>query len=182
MIKKLLIALVVIFVVIIGAVAVISLLTPTDCKVEREITINKPRAEVFAYLKQIKNQNAWGPWYKKDPSMKQEFRGNDGEVGFVSYWKSGSPEVGEGEQEIKKIVDGERVDTELRFKQPFETKADAYLLTESTGETQTKVKWGFNTSMPRPFNLLLLVIDMDKEIGKDFQEGLQSLKTQLEEN
>lgn len=182
MIKKLLIALVVIFVVIIGAVAVISLLTPTDCKVEREITINKPRAEVFAYLKQIKNQNAWGPWYKKDPSMKQDFRGTDGEVGFVSHWKSGSPEVGEGEQEIKRIVDGERLETELRFKEPFESRADAFLLTESAGESQTKVKWGFNTTMPRPFNLFLLVIDIDKEVGKDFQDGLQSLKAIMEKN
>ena len=88
MIKKLLIALVVIFVVIIAAVAVISLLTPTDFKVEREITINRSKADVFAYLKLIKNQNEWGPWFKKDPSMKQEFRGTDGEVGFVSHWKS----------------------------------------------------------------------------------------------
>lgn len=34
--------------------------------------------------------------------------------------------------------------------------------------------------MPRPLNIMCLVIDMDKEVGKDFEEGLTSLKTILE--
>ena len=55
--------------------------------------------------------------------MKIETHGTDGTPGFVSAWNSTSNEVGEGEQEIKKITEGERVDTELRFKRPFETKA-----------------------------------------------------------
>jgi uncharacterized protein YndB with AHSA1/START domain len=162
------------------AIAAAVMLTPTGFKVEREVTINKPKAEVFAYLKQIKNQSVWGPWHKKEPTMKQEFRGTDGEVGFVSYWKGETQDVGEGEQEIKGIVEGERIETELRFMKPFESKADAYLITEGVSDDQTKVKWGFTGDMPRPANLMLLLMDMDKEVGKDFAEGLSSLKTILE--
>lgn len=182
MLKKILIALGLIIVLGIVAIAAVVMMTPTDFKVEREVTINKPKSEVFAYARQIKKQNEWGPWYKKEPTMKQEFRGTDGEVGFVSYWKGETQDTGEGEQEIKKIVDGERIETELRFKQPFESKADAYLITEAVGENQTKVKWGFTSSMPRPMNLLLVIMDMDKEIGKDYQEGLNTLKTVLEKS
>jgi Polyketide cyclase / dehydrase and lipid transport len=180
MIKKILIAILVIAVLLIGALAILAFMAPTDFKVEREITINKPKAEVFGYLKLIKNQSVWGPWFKKEPTMKQEFRGTDGTVGFTAYWNGTTDDVGEGEQEIKRIVEGERIDTELRFKRPFESKADAYLLTDAAGENQTKVKWGFSSSMPRPMNLMLLVMDMDKEVGKDFGEGLASLKTILE--
>ena len=112
--------------------------------------------------------------------MKQEFRGTDGTPGFVSYWKGEKDEKGEGEQEIKKITENERIETELRFKEPFESKADAYLTTEAAPENTTKVKWGFVGDMPRPFNLMCLVVDMDKELGKDFEEGLSSLKSILE--
>ena len=180
MIKKIIIALVVIAVLIIGALGVLAFMAPTDFKVEREVTINKPKSEVFAYAKMLKNQNDWGPWFKKEPTMKQEFRGTDGTVGFTSYWNGTKDDVGEGEQEIKRIVEGERIETELRFKRPFESKADAYLITEAAGENQTKVKWGFTGSMPRPMNIMLLVMDMDKEVGKDFGEGLSSLKVILE--
>ncbi len=180
MIKKILLVLAGLIVLLIAAVVVLAFVAPTDMKVERQITINKPKAEVFAYMKMLKNQNIWGPWYKKDPAMKQEFRGTDGTPGFVSSWSSDNNEVGEGEQEIKKITESERIDTELRFKRPFETKSDAYMITEPAGENQTKVRWGFTDSMPRPLNIMMLAVDMDKEVGKDFEEGLATLKTILE--
>lgn len=180
MIKKVLIAVIAIVLLLIAAVAIAAFIAPTDCSVEREVTINRPKEQVFSYLKQIRNQNEWGPWFKKEPTMKQEFRGTDGEVGFVAYWNGTTDDVGEGEQEIKHLVDGERVDTELRFKRPFESKADAYLITEAPAENQTLVRWGFKSSMPRPLNIMLLVVDMDKMIGKDLDEGLATLKTTLE--
>lgn len=180
MIKKILVALVAIIVLLILAVAVASLAAPTDFRVEREVTINKPKADIYNYAKMLKNQNEWGPWYKKDPQMKQEHRGTDGQVGFVSYWKGTTGETGEGEQEIKKLVEGERVDTELRFKEPFESKADAYMTFEQAGAEQTKVKWGFSSSVPRPMNVFLLMMDMDAAAGKDFEEGLLGLKKVME--
>src|SRR5688500_12531203 len=174
-INSMLITIVALVVLLVAAVAIVSFVTPTDFRVERETTINKPKAEVFAYAKVLKNQNEWGPWYKKDPQMKQEFRGIDGQAGFVSAWK-GNSDTGEGEQEIKRIVENERIETELRFKEPFESRAAAWFTTEAAGEHQPKVKWGFASSMPRPLNVLLAVMDMDAMAGTDFEEGLASLK------
>jgi hypothetical protein len=113
--------------------------------------------------------------------MKQEFKGDDGLPGFVSSWKSENSDVGTGEQEIKKVSEGERLDTELRFKEPFESTADAYVITEAASTESTKVKWGFNSKVPRPFNVMCLVVDMDKTVGKDFEEGLSNLKRILEQ-
>lgn len=180
MIKKILIGLAALVLLVIGAVVILVMTVSGDYRVEREVTINKPKAEVFAYVKHLKDQNEWGPWHKRDPAMKTEFRGTDGTVGFVSAWKSEKPDVGSGEQEIKKITENERFDTEIRFIEPFTSKSDAWITTESVGENQTKVKWGFAGNMPRPANLMLLVMDMDKEVGKDFAEGLSSLKAILE--
>lgn len=162
------------------AVAALVFLVPANYKVEREVTISKPRTEVFAYAKMLKNQNDWGPWVKRDPNIKLSYKGNDGEPGFVSTWESEKEDVGAGEQEIKKIEDGKRIETEIRFKKPFESKSDAYLTMEDSGPDQTKVKWGFTGTMPRPLNLMLLFMDMDKEVGKDFDAGLASLKSIVE--
>ncbi len=178
MLKKVLIALGI--VVILGVVAIIAAvaLTPTECFVEREIVVDQPKDVVFEYVKHIKNQNDWGPWFKQDPAMHQESTGTDGTPGFVTRWKSET--MGVGEQEIMNIVPDEKVHTQLRFIEPFESSADAYLTTVSMGDSQTKVKWAFNTQMPRPLNIMLLFVDMDGLIGKDFEEGLASLKDILE--
>ena len=101
--KKVVVVVLIISLVTVGGFMILAYTSPTEYAVEREITINKSKEEVFAYLKLLKNQNEWGPWYKKDPTMKQEFRGTDGQPGFVSSWK-GNSETGEGEQEIKKIT------------------------------------------------------------------------------
>jgi hypothetical protein len=177
--KKVVVVVLIISLVTVGGFMILAYTSPTEYAVEREITINKSKEEVFAYLKLLKNQNEWGPWYRKDPTMKQEFRGTDGQPGFVASWK-GNSETGEGEQEIKKITEGERIDTELRFKQPFESKAESYITTEAAGENQTKVKWGMKGETPRPWNVLLLFMNMDQMVGKEFQEGLAKLKTKME--
>jgi uncharacterized protein YndB with AHSA1/START domain len=178
--KKILLGLVALIILVVGALVVLVFAVDPNFKVEREIEINKPRAEVFSYVKELKNQAEWGPWIKRDPNIKLTDTGTDGEVGYVSKWDSASEEVGTGEQEIVKIVDGEQIDTKLRFKKPFESEADAFLILSDSGSDKTKVKWGFNGSMPRPMNLMLLFMDMDKEVGKDFDEGLKNLKEILE--
>src|SRR3546814_5989183 len=96
------------------------------------------------------------------------------DLGFVYAWDG--KKIGKGEQEITNIVEGERMDTQLRFKEPFESEASCYLLTEAQGESQTVVKWGISGKSPYPFNLMSLFFDM----GNDFEEGLQGLKTILE--
>ena len=115
-----------------------------------------------------------------DPAMKKEFRGTDATVGFVSSWESTNKDVGKGEQEIKGIKDGERIDYEIRFIEPFASTSSAFMSTEAVSENQTKVKWNFHGVMPYPMNLMQLVMDMDKAIGGDLLTGLTNLKKLLE--
>lgn len=168
------------FLAIVALVLIIAALTPSEYAVEREIVIEKPKAEVFDYVKYLKNQSNFSVWANMDPNMKTDYIGIDGEPGFVSAWESKNEEVGKGEQEIKKITEGERIDYELRFIIPFEATDNAYMTTESVSENQTKVKWGFDGKMPYPMNLMLLFIDMEDMLGKDLETGLQNLKRLLE--
>jgi uncharacterized protein YndB with AHSA1/START domain len=159
---------------------ILALFVKKDYAVEREITINKPKQDVFAYVKYLKNQNNFSKWAKLDPAMKTEFKGTDGTAGFVSGWKSENGDVGEGEQEIKKITEGERIDLEIRFKEPMESSSQSYMITEAVDSSHTKVKWGFYGKMQYPFNLMCLFTSMDEMVGPDFEEGLTNLKVVME--
>jgi len=150
-----------------------------DFAVECSVVINRPKVQVFEYLKSLKSQNDWSTWGRKDPAMKTEYIGTDGTVGFISKW-DGNKEVGSGEQEIKKIVEGERIETELRFKKPLKITNMAHFTTEAIDSSITKVNWGFEGSMPYPLNIMNLM-DMSETVGKDFQEGLNNLKAKLEQ-
>lgn len=166
--------------VLIAIPLIVALFVKKDYAVEREITINKPKQEVFNYIKLLKNQDNYSKWATMDPNMKKSYRGTDGTVGFVSAWESKIDSVGVGEQEIKKIVEGERVDFELRFIKPFEATEPAFMTTEAVSENQTKVKWGFSGHMNYPMNLMMLFMDFEKMIGDDLQTGLNNLKNVLE--
>jgi hypothetical protein len=168
--------------VLIGLVLITAVFVKKEMSAEREVTINKTKAEVFNYVKYLKNQNNYSKWGSMDPAMKKEFKGTDGTVGFVSAWDSDKKDVGKGEQEITKIADGERVDYQLRFIKPWESTATSYMTTEAVSEDQTKVKWGFNGKMNYPMNIMRLFMNMDDMIGNDFATGLNNLKSTLEKN
>ncbi len=168
-----------IFVILLAIVGILGVIAPTEMHVEREVLISKPKETVFAYLKSLKNSEAWSPWAKRDPNMIKNYVGTDGTVGFISSW-TGNDQVGEGEQEIKNILEGERIDTELRFKKPMESTSRAYLITESVDANQTKVKWGMQGNNPFPGNVICFVLNMKKTLMADFDEGLKTLKEILE--
>jgi uncharacterized membrane protein len=150
-----------------------------DYAVEKEIVINKPKQQVFDYIKHLKNQDHYSTFTMKDPAMKKEFKGTDATVGFIYAWE-GNSDAGKGEQEIKKITEGERVETELRFAKPLEGKADAYMSTEAINEHQTKVKWGFKSRMPYPFNVIRIFMSVEDMMGKELDTSLQNMKADLE--
>ncbi len=167
-------------VAIVALILIIALFTKKDMQVTKSVIINKPLAEVFNYVKLLKNQDAYSKWGSMDPNMKKTYTGTDGTVGFISAWE-GNKDVGAGEQEILKIEEGKRIDYSLRFIKPFKSNADAFMIFEDAGNNQTKVSWGFKSKMPYPMNAMCLFVNMDEKVGADFQIGLDNLKKKMEQ-
>lgn len=168
--------------ILIGVVLILillGLLAPKNYEVSRSIVIDRDLKDVFQYLKLVKNQDNWSPWKKKDPNMVQSSIGTDGEVGFISKWK-GNKQVGEGEQEIISIIENESIDTQLRFFKPWKSESIGHLLVNSVEDKQTLVTWGFSGINKFPMSIFMLFMNMDKMVGKDFEEGLANLKVFLE--
>ena len=164
---------------LIGLIIILALIAPKNYDVKRSIVVNRSLQDTFQYLKLIKNQDDWSPWKKKDPNMKQSHTGIDGTIGFVNRWE-GNKDVGIGEQEIINIIENERIDSQLRFFKPWKSESDAYLMTKEVDASKTEVTWGFSGVNKVPMNIMMLFFNMDKTVGKDFEEGLASLKDNLE--
>lgn len=164
----------------IALILIVAIFIKKEYSVKREIIINRHVGTVFGYIKYLKNQDDYSVWSKMDPDMIKTYTGTDGTPGFISAWESDNKKVGKGEQEIIEVIEGEKLQTKLRFIKPFEGKADSSLITVPVSEKQTKITWQIHSSMKYPMNIMLLFMDMDKAIGNDFSTGLANLKEILE--
>lgn len=171
-----------ILLVLAGIIALIfigALFVKKEYAITRSIMIAKSRQEIFNYIRYLKNQKEYSKWVMTDPDKKEEFRGTDGQVGFVYYW-NGNQQAGEGEQEITAMKENERIDIEVRFVRPFAGLATTPFVLESAGDNQTKVIWGMSSAMKYPMNIMLLFLNMEKMLGNDLEISLNNLKRILE--
>ncbi|MFL5752995.1 MAG: SRPBCC family protein [Bacteroidia bacterium] len=165
--------------IIIALLLIVAALVSNKSFIEQTITINQPAQTVYDYLKHVKNHDKFSIWAMMDPEMKREYRGTDGTVGFVFYWHSDKKNnVGTGEQEIKQLVNGQKVEFELRFIKPFQSTSKAVMTTQPVGESQTKVSWSLESEMKFPMKIMKPMIE--NMLTKNLQQGLQNLKTILE--
>jgi hypothetical protein len=123
---------------IIALLLVLALFLKKEHYVNREIVINAPLQKVFDFLRLLGNQEQFNKWAKTDQNRKEELRGTDGTVGFIYAW-SGDKSAGKGEKEIINIVEGKRIETEIRFEKPMRLSAYVTMETEAVSPGQTRV-------------------------------------------
>jgi Polyketide cyclase / dehydrase and lipid transport len=163
---------------IITLLLITALIIKKDFALEKQITVNKPKAAVFNYLKLIKNQEQYSVWVMKDPNIKMVYTGTDGTVGFTSSWTSEDKNVGIGAQEIVSLKEEESMEVEIRFKKPFEATNYARTIITAVSATETKVTTTFLGKHKFPMNIMNLC--MEKFVGKDMQQNLVNMKARIE--
>lgn len=162
---------------LIALLLIIALFMKREHYVRREIIINAPRQKVFDFLKLLKNQEKFNKWAKTDPNRKEEFRGMDGTEGFIYAW-SGDKSAGIGEKEIKSIIEGERIETEIRFIKPMRLTACVVMETASVSGNQTKVFFSNGGTLKYPLNIMIPIAE--KNFARDLDISLTTLKDILE--
>lgn len=167
----------IIIVSLIVIILIIALFVRKTHYVRREILINASCTQVFDFLRYLKNQDKFNKWAKTDANRKETFKGTDGTVGYVYSW-SGDKSAGLGEKEIKKIVEGERIETEIRFVKPMKVSADVIMETQPVFADETKVSFTNKGILPYPFNIMIPIFE--KNFGKDIDGSLLILKNILE--
>src|SRR5580698_1110019 len=103
---------------------VLPLFIKKEYTIEQKVVISKPDPVVFDFVKLLGNQTYYNKWVMMDPNVKRTGTGIDGTVGFISAWDSNVRNVGKGEQEITRILQGSQIDSKVRFEKPFKNVAD----------------------------------------------------------
>lgn len=174
MLKTILIALVVIVIVFVVVVA----MQPSEFRVARSTTVSAPPGTVFAQVNDFHKWEAWNPWGKIDPAMKQTYEGAPAGVGAVYTW-AGNNEVGEGRMTITESRPSDLIRVRLEFFKPLRATNTAEFTFKPEGN-QTAVTWsmfGQNNFMAKAIHLFM---NMDKMIGGQFEKGLASMKSIVE--
>lgn len=176
MLKKLLGLLV----VALGVLAVVVATRPDAYHVERSARIDTPPGSVFAVVSDFKTFPEWSPWAKRDPAMKTTVSTPSAGVGATYAWE-GNKEVGKGRMTFTENQPPGRVKEKLEFIEPFASVAEVtFDIKPIGGAAASSVTWsmdGKNNFMGKAFALFM---DMDKVIGKDFDDGLTNLKRVVE--
>jgi uncharacterized protein YndB with AHSA1/START domain len=174
MLKTILVALAVIIVVLVVIVA----LQPSDFRVARSATISAPPPAVFAQVNDFHKWEAWNPWGKIDPAMKQTYEGAPAGPGAIYTW-SGNNEVGEGRMTITDSRPSDLIRVKLEFFKPFAATNTAEFAFKPEGN-QTLVTWSMFGEKNFMAKAVHLVMNMDKMIGGQFEKGLADMKSAVE--
>lgn len=169
MLKKILIAVAVLVLVLVGVVVS----RPDTYHVERSLAVQAPPGVVHAIVGDMNRFASYSPWQKLDPQMKTIVSSPSTGVGASYAWDSANDDAGAGSMTLL-TVEQNKVVQDLRFLRPFESRAKVTFTTEPEG-TGTKVSWAMDGDNGFMGKLMGLFMDMDAMIGKDFEEGLQNL-------
>jgi len=178
MIKKTLLTIVIVVVVLAVAFICIVALQPSHYHIERSASVNAPASVVFNQVNDFHKWDAWSPWAKLDPNMKQSYEGAPAGNGAMYSW-TGNDQVGQGRMTITDSKPSELVKIKLEFIKPWTATNLTDFIFAPQGN-QTSVKWtmdGDNTFMGKAFGLFM---NMDKMVGGDFEKGLAQMKAVAE--
>ena len=172
MLKKLLGALLVVVIVLVGG----AYLLPREVHVQRSTVIDRPAAAVFPLVNSLHRFNEWSPWRQLDPNVKITFSGPDSGVGSTMAW-TGNSKVGRGTQVITESVPDQRVSSDIDFGDMGGGKAAWAVTAEGPA---TEVVWSLDVDLGNNPIGRYMGLFMDKTVGPDYERGLKSLKTLAE--
>lgn len=83
-------------------------------EVTRVVSIERPRASVFAMVNDLRIAKEWSPLYARDPDAEYAFSGEPGQ-GQSMRWRSAVRDVGNGRMSIVSSTDNEQVESILEL-------------------------------------------------------------------
>jgi len=159
---------------VIAVILILASLKPKTFRIVRSAIIPASPDKIFPHINDFRNWKNWSPWENKDLNMQKSYGGSPSGKGAIYEW-NGNKNVGSGRMEIIESIFPTLVVTKLDFITPFEGHNKASFALQAVPEG-TKVVWVMNgptAFIPRIFSIF---VNMDKLIGKDFEEGLEGLK------
>jgi effector-binding domain-containing protein len=160
---------------LIGLILIIAIFLPKKVATEQSIDINAPTELVFNAVNDFSQWEKWSSWNESDSTMVTTLAENYiGEGGSYSWT---GEIVGDGKMTILSSEANKAIKTDVGFG-PMGS-ANGFWTFEATDQG-TKVDWDVVSNVTYPFNIMLLFMDFEDMMSKQFQRGLELLKEHAE--
>lgn len=165
--------------VILGLAAFIALFLiyaasrPAEFRVERSLAIAAPPLALFEQVNDHRKFNAWNPFLKLDPDVRNTYSGPVSGVGAVCSW-DGNSRIGAGSSTIIESKPGELVRLRMDWKRPMESTGMIDFTFKPQGD-KTVVTWAMYGRNNFLGKVVSVFMDSEKMCGPPFEEGLASL-------
>ena len=161
-------------------IVLVAFLLPGKVHVERSLVIKAGAAPVFNEVNTLKNWEKWSPWHQMDSTMKVTYEGPEAGAGAKYSWIG--EEMGAGSLQISESQPNTAIKTALDFggmgisyaTYKFEPVTDGTKVTWIMDSDTKDAPWAWYVPS-KYFGLF-----MDDMLGKDFEKGLNNLKTVVE--
>ncbi len=164
--------------VAVAIILIIASTRPDTFRIERRIAINAPPEKIFPLLNDFRAWTKWSPWENKDPALKRDYSGAATGKGAVYGWE-GNKNVGKGRMEILESVQPSKLVIDLRFISPFQAHNTAEFTLTPDGNVTT-VNWAMHGPNVFVSKVMSVLMNFDKMVGKDFEQGLANMKAAAE--
>jgi uncharacterized protein YndB with AHSA1/START domain len=170
---------VVVVIVLVGVVGLLAVAAnkPDTFRIQRAARIAAPPEKIFPLINDLRAHSAWSP-FEQDPAMKRVHSGAGSGKGAVYEW-DGNRKVGTGRIQIIDSVPPSAVAMKLDMFTPFE----AHNIVEFTLEAEdgaTNVTWAMQGAQPYLAKLIGTVVNCDRMVGRQFEQGLARMKALAE--
>ncbi|MEL6656696.1 MAG: SRPBCC family protein [Bacteroidota bacterium] len=156
-------------------VVILGLIAPKEVQLQRSAVINAPQATVFSMVNELPAWERWSPWVRRDATIKNQY--SDQKMGTGAYYSWTSENSGTGKLTITESFSPDSLHTFIEFDGQGNTNSNWYFEPVEGG---TKTTWSFDSKFPFPFNVILLLQDVEGMVGKDYEDGLSFLKAEAE--
>jgi uncharacterized protein YndB with AHSA1/START domain len=165
-------------VAVIALVLIFAATKPDTFRVERSTTIKASPDKAFALINDFHRWGEWSPWEKMDLAMTKTHSGTAAGKGAVYEWE-GNNKVGKGRMEILESSPASRIVIKLDFFRPMEAHNTAEFTLTPQGDS-TQLVWAMHGPNPYLGKVIHVFFSMDSMVGKDFEQGLATIKALAE--
>jgi hypothetical protein len=163
--------------VIVAGLVVIVAMQPTDFCISRSATILAPASTLFEEVNDFHKWEAWSPWARLDPTAKNSYEGAPSGVGAIYRWV-GNNQVGQGSMTLMESRPDNLIRIKLEFLKPFQATHTAEFTFKPSGD-QTVVTWSMSGKNNFAAKVVVLLMNCDRMVGTQFEQGLENLKTMV---
>lgn len=151
---------------------------PDEMNVVRSLEMAARPDAAYSQIEDFHHWTKWSPWDELDPNQKKTYEGEPRGKGAITGW-SGNDDVGEGRMTITDTAAPNRIDIDLEFIRPFESRSKVTFTVDAAG-AGSKVTWAMNGKNAFMEKVVGIFMDFETMVGKDFEKGLGKLKVAAE--